>query len=130
MTTTAAHSNQEDLVTLAHRFHQGGRDVFACVLDLSTLDARLPDRVDDRVVKDANRQLTPSHARRIQAYLAERDDWVLSALMLGVAPEAVEFQPFIEEEGSPMTVGELLIHTESVATMVKMFDGQHRRRAI
>ena len=130
MTTTAAHSNQEDLVTLAHRFHQGGRDVFACVLDLSTLDARLPDRVDDRVVKDANRQLTPSHARRIQAYLAERDDWVLSALMLGVAPEAVEFQPFIEEEGSPMTVGQLRIHTESVATMMKIFDGQHRRRAI
>ena len=130
MTTTTAPRNQEDLITLAHRFHQGGRDVYACVLDLSTLDARFPDRVDDRVVKDANRQLTPSHARRIQAYLAERDDWVLSALMLGVAPAAVEFQPFIEEEDSPMTVGELRIHTESVATMMKMFDGQHRRRAI
>ena len=29
-----------------------------------------------------------------------------------------------------MTVGELRIRTECVATMMKMFDGQHRRRAI
>ena len=104
--------------------------MYACVLDLSTLDARLPDRVDDRVVKDANRQLTPSHARRIQAYLVDREDWVLSALMMGVSSEAVEFQPFIEEDSGSMTVGELRIHTECIATMMKMFDGQHRRRAI
>ena len=119
-----------DLIVPAHRFHQGGRDVYACVLDLSTLDDRLPDRVDEAVVRDANRHLTPSHARRIQTYLAEREDWVLSALMMGVSPEAIEFLPYIKEEGAPMAVGELRINTECVATMMKMFDGQHRRRAI
>ena len=113
----------------AHQFRQGGRDVYACVLDLPALNSQLPDRVDDRVVKDANRQLTPSHARKIQEYLAERPDWLLSALMLGVPREALDFKPYIEEAGAPMQVGELLIRTDSTATM-KMFDGQHRRRAI
>ena len=120
---------QNDLSVPAHRFRQGGRDVYACVLTLTALNSKLPDRVDDRVVKDANRQLTPSHARRIQAYLAERPDWVLSALMLGVPEEALAFRPYIEDAGGPMEVGELLIRTQSPATM-KMFDGQHRRRAI
>ena len=119
----------QDLRIPAHRFHQGGRDVYACVLDLPTLNIRLPNRLDDTVVKDANRQLTPSHARRIQTYLSERDDWVLSTLMLGVPAEAVDFLPYIEDDGAPMQVGELQIHAEYPAAM-KMFDGQHRRRAI
>ena len=121
--------NTQDLRIPAHRFRQGGRDVYACVLDLPALNTRLPDRIDDRVVRDANRQLTPSHARRIQTYLAERPDWVLSALMLGIPPEAVEFSPYIEGDGAPMQVGELHINAECPAVM-KMFDGQHRRRAI
>ena len=120
---------QQDLRVPAHRFRQGGRDVYACVLDLPTLNARLPDRVDDQVIKDANRQLTPSHARRIQSYLAERDDWVLSALMLGVPAKAVEFRPYIEGDSAPMQVGELRVRANCPATM-KMFDGQHRRRAV
>ena len=119
----------QDFRIPAHRFRQGGRDVYACALNLTTLNASLPDRIDDRVVRDANRQLTPSHARRIQAYLAERDDWVLSALMLGVPPEAVEFRPYVEGDGAPMHVGELRIRADSSASM-RMFDGQHRRRAI
>ena len=119
----------QDLRIPAHRFRQGGRYVYACALDLPTLNAKLPDRIDDRVVRDANRQLTPSHARRIQAYLAERDDWLLSALMLAVPQEAVEFRPYVEGDSAPMHVGELRIHAESPASML-MFDGQHRRRAI
>ena len=119
----------QDLRIPAHRFRQGGRDVYACVLDLPTLNIRLPNRLDETVVKDANRQLTPSHARRIQTYLSERDDWVLSTLMLGVPAEAVDFLPYIEDDGAPMQVGELQIHAEYPAAM-KMFDGQHRRRAI
>ena len=122
-------NTQNGLSIPAHRFRQGGRDVYACVLDLPTLNTRLPDRVDDRVVKDANRPLTPSHARRIQAYLAERGDWLLSALMLGVPSEAVRFRPYVEGSGEPMEVGELHVRTGSPAIM-KMFDGQHRRRAI
>ena len=119
----------QDLRIPAHRFRQGGRDVYACVLDLPALNNRLPDRLDEKVVKDANRQLTPSHARRIQTYLSERDDWVLSTLMLGVPAEAVDFRPYIEGDGAPMQVGELHIDAEYPAAM-KMFDGQHRRRAI
>ena len=121
--------DQQGLRIPAHRFRQGGRDVYACVLDLPALNTRLPDRLDDKVVKDANRQLTPSHARRIQTYLSERDDWVLSTLMLGIPAEAVEFRPYVEDDGAPMQVGELHIHAECSAVM-KMFDGQHRRRAI
>ena len=121
--------NTQELRIPAHRFRQGGRDVYACVLDLPALNTMLPDRIDDRVVRDANRQLTPSHARRIQTYLAERPDWVLSALMLGVPPEMVEFRPYIEGDGATMQVGELRINAECPRAM-KMFDGQHRRRAI
>ena len=113
----------------AHRFQQGGRDVYAFALDLTMLNDSLPDRIDERVVKEANRPLTPSHARRIQHYLAERDDWVLSALMLGVTSQAVTFRPYAEDGEVPMQVGELTIDGESSASM-KMFDGQHRRRAI
>ena len=113
----------------AHRFQQGGRDVYAFALDLPVLDDRLPDRIDGRVVKEANRPLTPSHARKIQQYLAERDDWVLSALMMGVPSQAVTFRPYVENGEVPMQVGELTIDSESPASM-KMFDGQHRRRAI
>ena len=118
-----------DLRIPAHRIRQGGRDVYACVLNLPSLNARLPDRIEDRVVREANRQLTPSHARRIQAYLAESDDWVLGALMLGVPADAVEFRPYVEGDGAPMHVGELRIRAGSPASM-RMFDGQHRRRAI
>ena len=119
----------QDLRIPAHRFRQGGRNVYACALDLPTLNARLPDRLDDRVVKGANRPLTPSHAKRIATYLSEREDWLLSALMLGVPREAVEFRPYVQGDGAPMQVGELRVHAESPASMM-MFDGQHRRRAI
>ena len=119
----------QDLRVPAHRFRQGGRDVYACVLDLTALNTRLPDRLDDKVVKDANRPLTPTHARHIQTYLSERPDWVLSALMLGVPEAAVEFRPYIEDDGAPLQVGELHVRAECLAA-IKMFDGQHRRRAI
>ena len=117
------------LVTPAHRFRQGGRDVYAFALDIETLDNLLPDRVDDSVVKDANRPLTRSHARNIQKYLEERHDWLLGTLLLGVSPNAVEFRSYMEEENAISSVGELRIGHSGLASM-KMFDGQHRRRAI
>ena len=112
----------------AHRFHQGGRDVYAFPLNLATLDKLLPDRVDDRVVKDANRPLTPSHAKKIQQYLEEREDWLLGTLLLGVSPEVVDFRPYTDS-GANTSVGELTITIDGADSM-KMFDGQHRRRAI
>ena len=115
--------------TLAHRFQQGGRDVYAFALDLETLDNLLPDRVDDSVVKEANRPLTQSHARDIQKYLEGRPNWLLGTLLLGISLDALEFQPYMPDSGAEVVVGKLTVHTDGVASM-KMFDGQHRRRAI
>ena len=123
--------NQYSLHIPAHRFKQGGRDVYYFALDLDTLDGLLPQRVEGDVVRDANRRLTPSHAKNIQIYLAEKDDWLLGALMLGIAPDAVEFDPYPAEQGDSgnPNFGELRIRTNRVNTM-RIFDGQHRRRAI
>ena len=90
-------SNQYSLQVPSHRFRQGGRDVYYFALDLQTLDGVLPQRVEDNIVREANRRLTPSHARNIQRYLDEKDDWLLGALMLGIAPNGVEFHPYDEE---------------------------------
>ena len=116
---------RHSLAIPAHRFRQGGRDVYAFTLDLETLENVLPDRMDDKVVRDANRPLTRSHAKMIQKYIQERPDWLLGTLLLGIAPDAVEFKSYDPEE----SVGELTIRADSHADM-KMFDGQHRRRAI
>ncbi len=124
-------SNQYSLRRPAHRFRQGGRDSYYFALDLATLDGQLPQRVEDNVVRDANRRLTPSHAKTIQSYLSEKDDWMLGALMLGIAPDAVEFYPYLNEQGKPgdSNFGELRILAKRANTM-RIFDGQHRRRAI
>ena len=124
-------SNQYSLRVPAHRFCQGGRDVYYFALDLGTLDGLLPQRVDDSVVRDANRRLTPSHAKNIQIYLEKEDNWLLGALMLGIAPNAVEFDPYQDEQGKSdnPNFGELRIRTNLRNTM-RIFDGQHRRRAI
>lgn len=115
--------------TPAHKFRQGGRDVYAFSINLPTLDELLPDRVDESVVKDANRPLTIGHARDIQKYLRERNDWLLGALLLGVSPSGVEFQSYTPDSDADDAVGELTIYPDGAADM-KMFDGQHRRRAI
>ncbi len=119
-------ANQYSLSVPSHRFRQGGRDVYYFALDLATLDGLLPQRVEDEVVRDANRRLTLSHAKSIQQYLAEKNDWLLGSLMLGISPNAVEFVPY--QADSP-NFGELRILTNRVNTM-RIFDGQHRRRAI
>lgn len=113
--------------TPAHKFQQGGRDVYSFALDIETLDELLPDRVDDGVVKDANRQLTPTHARNIQKYLDEKNDWILGTLLLGIRRDALEFQSYMEDPNAESAVGDLFILD---AGAMKMFDGQHRRRAI
>ena len=124
-------SNQYSLRVPSHRFRQGGRDVYYFALDLGTLDGLLPQRVEDNVVREANRRLTPSHAKNIQRYLDEKDDWLLGALMLGIAPDAVDFDPYRNDQGETVNsnFGELRIRSNRQNTM-RIFDGQHRRRAI
>ena len=115
----------------AHRFRQGHRDVYYFTLDLATLDGLLPQRIDDSVVREANRRLTPSHARNIQQYLEDKEDWLLGSLLLGIAPDALEFELFRDDDGNVISpnFGELSILTNRANTM-RIFDGQHRRRAI
>jgi len=114
----------------AHRFTQGHRTVFTFALDLRQLDSILPQRIDEDVVREANRRLTPSHAKKIENYLRSHDDWVLGAILLGIDSEAVEFTPFKDKEGSPNPMfGELKIPYNRMNGL-KLFDGQHRRRAI
>lgn len=124
---------RNDLIPLykvpAHKFQQGGRDVYAFPLDLESLNKILPHRVDDRMVKDANRRLSASHAKDIQVYLEGKDDWLLGTLLLGVAPDAIDFQPYTSGDNSETSVGALTINADGASSM-KMFDGQHRRRAI
>ena len=115
----------------AHRFRQGHRDVYYFTLDLATLDGLLPHRIEDSVVREANRRLTPSHARNIQQYLEDKDDWLLGSLLLGIAPDALEFELFRDDDENVISpnFGELSILTNRANTM-RIFDGQHRRRAI
>ena len=123
--------DQYSLRVPAHRFRQGDRVVYSFALDVATLSGLLPERVDEEIVKDANRRLSVSHARNIQRYLLNTpSDWVLGSLLLGISPEAVGFEPYPDEGGRPSDVfGELRIRSDEKHTM-KIFDGQHRRRAI
>ena len=121
-------SNPYSVQIQAHHFRQGGRDVYYFTLDMATLDGLLPQRVDDSVVREANRRLTPSHARNIQDYLETRPDWLLGAMLLGIAPDALEFEPY-ETALYGENFGELRIRANRTNTM-RIFDGQHRRRAI
>ena len=115
--------------TNAHKFRQGGRDVYAFTLDLETLDRLLPERVEERIVRDANRPLTPSHAMNINKYLQSQPKWLLGTLLLGIASDDVGFVPYVTENKQELPVGKLTISDEARSSM-KMFDGQHRRRAI
>ena len=61
----------------------------------------------------------------------KKKNWLLGALMLGIAPGAVEFEPYPDGQGNSVNpnFGELRVRTNRVNTM-RIFDGQHRRRAI
>ena len=75
--------------------------------------------------------MTTSHHREIQQYLEDRPDWLLGALLLGIAPDALEFEPYRDPDGNEYgpNFGELNI-TSNRANTMRIFDGQHRRRAI
>ena len=54
----------------------------------------------------------------------------MGAMLLGISLRAVEFEPYRDENGHPNTeFGELRIFANQRNTM-RIFDGQHRRRAI
>ena len=115
----------------AHRFHQGKRPAYSFIMSLGEIDGFLPERVDDRVIREANRRLTPAHARDIEAYLGSNpNSWVLGALMLGISPDAVTFTPFADDSGiEHLIAGELAIRLDRKGSL-RIFDGQHRRLAL
>ncbi|MYC06887.1 MAG: hypothetical protein F4X57_06925 [Chloroflexi bacterium] len=115
----------------AHRFNQGRRSVFTFALTLEQLDGMLPQRIDEDVVREANRRLTPSHARVIETYLDDHsDDWISGSILVGIDPNGVEFEGFPDEDGNvSQAFGQLKIPFNRLNTL-RLFDGQHRRRAI
>lgn len=121
------HADQLVMVVPAQRFVQGGRYVYSSVLNLHDIDQYLPIRVEAQIAEavDANRPLTVSHARKIQDYLEKQEQWLSGTLMLGIDPEQIEFQPW-QDPGMAVVAGQLRIRN---ATVLKMFDGQHRRYA-
>ena len=129
--TIASLPDQYSLRVPAHRFRQGERTVYSFALDVATLSGLLPERIDEEIVRDANRRLSLNHAKNIQRYLlTATSNWVLGSLLLGIAPDAVEFKPYPDEDGRfSDAFGELRIRSAEKHTM-KIFDGQHRRRAI
>lgn len=131
MAITIPAIQEQAFKTSAHRFYQGHRTVYTFALTLEQLDGMLPQRIDEDVVRDANRRLTPSHAKNIQNYLSEHSgDWILGAVLVGIDPTGVEFNGYLDENADRSdTYGELKIPFNRLNTL-KLFDGQHRRRAI
>jgi len=114
-----------------HRYQQGGRTAYSLVMDLGTLDDNVPDFVSRERIKRANRRFIDDHARRIAEYIYDVDDWVLGAILLGIAPDAVKFVPYPEEDGSPSsTSGYIRIPLSGGTSTISILDGQHRRMAI
>ena len=115
----------------AQRFNQGRRYVFTFALTLEQLDGMLPQRIDEDVVREANRRLTPSHAKLIETYLDDHsNDWIFGAILVGIDPQGVEFNGYPDENGNiSQMFGEIKIPFNRLNTL-RLFDGQHRRRAI
>ncbi len=114
-----------------HRYQQGGRTAYSLVMDLGSLDDNVPDFVSRERIEKANRRFIDEHARRIADYIYDVDDWVLGAILLGIAPEAVKFVPFLHDDGSLSDVsGYIKIPLSGGTSTISILDGQHRRAAI
>lgn len=114
-----------------HRFQQGGRTAYSLMMDLGTLDDIVPDSVSRDHIGESNRRFIDDHARRIEEYLYDTDDWVLGAILLGISPDSVEFVPYEEEDGSlSNSSGYIRIPLSGGTSTIAILDGQHRRMAI
>lgn len=116
-----------------HRYKQGGRIAYSLVMEMGILDDNVPNYVNaDKIESNrANRRYNDNHAKKIADYIYDVDDWVLGAILLGISPDAVEFEPYPEEDGSPSSVsGYIRIPLSGGTSSIKILDGQHRRMAI
>lgn len=123
---------QQALRSHAQFYQQGGRDAYALVMDLATLDSILPTpppEASTRIVGN-NRRFHMPHARTIAEYLYRETDWVLGSILLGIEPRYVQFDPY-EEGGEPSkSLGEFRIPLVGGFSSIEILDGQHRRMAI
>ena len=122
-------ANNESFTVPAHRYHQGGRTVYAFTMRLDDLNRLLPERVEEHIVKDANRPLNQNHAQGIRDYLLRDRTWLLGAVLLGTAPDNPDFVPFPSSDGTQLPIGQLTMSRPDMRGLM-LFDGQHRRRAI
>ena len=118
--------NFGDLTAQAMRLVQGGRDVYGFALTIRDLNGLLPRRVDDGIVSDANRRLHQPHADAIRDYLWDQPAWLSGAIMVAIDPGLIDFEAFANTDGR---FGMIRIPLAAVGQL-KLFDGQHRRRAI
>ena len=67
----------------------------------------------------------------IETYLDDHsDDWISGSILVGIDPNGVEFEGFPDEDGNvSQAFGQLKIPFNRLNTL-RLFDGQHRRRAI
>lgn len=123
---------QQDLKSHAQFYRQGGRDAYALIMDLETLDNVLPTPPPEASTKivGSNRKFHMPHARAIKDYLYKEDDWVLGTILLGIDPSYVKFEPY-DESGQPSkSLGRLNISVLGGLSSIEILDGQHRRMAI
>lgn len=133
-TTVPNVDNHLDFITNAEKFRQGGRNVYSFTATLGEINNLLPDREHENETKvsDANRGLTPSHALRIQRYLASESEWLVNSILAYADPNDVKFKGNPNLDGSTnLDIGVLsILKTKNGEKALKVFDGQHRRRAI
>jgi hypothetical protein len=109
----------------AVRFTQGGRTAYAASPTVQELLSIIPERVNPRVIEDANRRLFENHGKAFGDYLWETEDWVSGALLLGADEHAMEFT----SARGMASYGKLRL-SEDIREHVKLFDGQHRRYGV
>ena len=131
----------QSLVRPAQKFEQGGRTAYTMVMTLGMLDSCISAEVSPKHIIKANRRFNQSHANKIADYLYDRteyqdngqsqSDWVLGAILLGIAPRYVNFVPYPSSDGEPSSsLGEIHIPWDGGVGSILILDGQHRRMAI
>ena len=113
---------QQVLVFHVQRYQQGGRIAYSLVMDLGTLDNKVPSFINKNRIERANRRFNTTHSQKIAEYIYDTEDWVLGSIMLGIDPDYVEFVPYDAE-----SLGQIRI---SDTASIRILDGQHRRMAI
>ena len=117
------------LQTDAIRICQGGRTVYHFGLRMSQFDDALPEDVDPNVIGSHQRRFIASHAKNIEDYLTDRDDWLFGPVALSIAPDFIEFRSHRNDGQALPDIGELTIK-EGARSALRIIDGQHRRKAI